>query len=164
MERKIVLRGRSITEGVAEGEALVTHQFFGFTHGVEPATGRISDERHEWMGKNMKGKVLVFPYGKSSASGSLFILEAIRCGNGPAALINIETEPVIGAGFILAKIFYQVAIPVVDRLDQDPLEVIRTGDYVRVDADQGLVELTERVQEDQPVARDYKGRSKHVTG
>jgi predicted aconitase with swiveling domain len=151
VEKRAVMRGRSIAEGVAEGEALVTRQFFGFTHGVEPATGRISDERHEWVGKNMRGKVLVFPYGKSSASGALFILEAIRCGNGPAALINLETEPVIGAGFILARIFYHVAIPVVDRLDQNPLEVIKTGDYVRVDGHQGLVEVIQKIPGDQPV-------------
>lgn len=141
---KIVLKGRGIAGGVAEGEALVTHQFFGFTHGVEPTTGRISDVRHEWVGQNMKGKVLVFPYGKSSTSGGLFILETVRCGNAPAAVINIETEMVIGAGFIMAKILYKKEIPVVDRLNQNPLEVIKSGDYVKVDANKGLVEVIKK--------------------
>jgi predicted aconitase with swiveling domain len=58
---------------------------------------------------------------------------------------------VIGAGFILARIFYHVAIPVVDRLDQNPLEVIKTGDYVRVDGHQGLVEVIQKIPGDQPV-------------
>jgi uncharacterized protein len=141
MKGKIILKGRSITNGVAEGEALVSHQLFGFTHGVEPTTGRISDVRHEWVGRNMKGKVLVFPYGKSSTSGNLFILETVRCGNAPAAVINIETEPVVGAGFIMAEILYKKEIPVIDNLDQNPLEVIESGDYVKVDGNKGLVEV-----------------------
>ena len=35
-------------------------------------------------------------------------------------------------------------IPLVHRLDQNPLEVIRTGDFVRIDADKGIVEVTKK--------------------
>jgi hypothetical protein len=35
-------------------------------------------------------------------------------------------------------------IPLVDRLDKNPLEVIATGDHVRIDGDQGIVEITKR--------------------
>lgn len=138
---ELTLKGRAITKGVAEGEALVTKSFFGFTHGVDPKTGEITDERHEWRGQNMKGKVLVFPFGKSSSSGGLWILETARCGNAPAAIINVEAEPIIGTGCLMAAMFYDKAIPLVDRLDQHPCEVIKTGDYVRVDADKGVVEV-----------------------
>lgn len=138
---RIVLKGRGVTGGVAEGEALVSRQAFGFTHGVEPTTGQIEDRRHEWLGQNMKGKVLVFPSGKSSSTSGLYILEVVRCGNGPAAVININTDPVIASGFIMADLFYNKPIPVVDRLDQDPVQVIKTGDRVRVDAKKGIVEI-----------------------
>jgi len=138
---KTVLKGRGITSGVAEGEAMVSHNNFGFTHGVEPTTGQISDKRHDWLGQNLKGKVLVFPYGKSSTSGGLYILEMVRCGNAPAAVVNLTTEPVIGAGFIMAELFYDQAVPVIDSLDGNPVELIKTGDRVRVDADKGTVEV-----------------------
>jgi len=141
MSKSIILKGRSISKGYAEGEALVSNQFFGFTHGVEPTTGRISDERHEWLGKNVKGKILVFPYGKSSATGGLFVLELNRCGNGPAAVINVETEPATGAGFIMTKIFYGKAIPVIDHLNMDPIEQIKTGDHLIVNGDEGTVKI-----------------------
>ena len=144
MEKKIILNGRAITGGIAEGDAMVTRQFFGFTHGVEPTTGDICDKRHEWLGQNAKGKVLVFPFGKSSSSGGLFILETIRCGNAPAAVINVETEPVIGAGFIMADILYKTQIPVMDRFDRNPLDIIEPGDHVRVDGNQGFIEITKR--------------------
>jgi len=35
-------------------------------------------------------------------------------------------------------------IPLVDRLDKNPLEVIETGDHVRIDGDQGVVEITKK--------------------
>ena len=94
----ITLKGRSITSGVSEGEALVTNQTFCFTHGIEPATGCISDEMHEWLGQNVNGKVLIFPYGKGSSTGGLWILEALRLGNAPAAVINLEVDPVLASG------------------------------------------------------------------
>ncbi len=146
MEQKMILKGRRINGGIAAGKALVSKMPFGFTHGVDPLTGDITDVRHDLKGHNLKDKILVFPYGKSSTSGALYILEAVRCGNGPAALINVETEPVIGAGFILADLIYKKRIPVIDRLEQDPTEAIRTGDYVKVDGDRGTVEVIKQGQ------------------
>ncbi len=141
MDKSKKFKGRSISKGHAEGEAMVSSQFFGFTHGLEPKTGNITDERHEWRGQNVKGKVLVFPFGKSSSSGGLFVLEGIRNGNAPAAMVNVETEPVTGAGFVMGKIFYGVEIPVVDRLNCNPIEEIKPGDYVIVNGDEGTVEV-----------------------
>jgi len=140
----ITLEGRNITGGVAEGEALVTNQTFGFSHGIEPTTGRISDEMHEWLGKNVKGKVLIFPYGKGSVTGGLWVLEAARLDNAPAAVINLEVEPVIAAGFIMAKLLYNKEVPVVDHLEKNPIELIKTGDWVRVDADNSIVYIERR--------------------
>ena len=146
MNEKIVLTGRSVTAGVAEGEAIVSKESFGFTHGLDPTTGQVVDKRHEWRGQNVKGKVMVFPYGKSSTTGGQFICEAIRLGNAPAAIVNVETEPVIGAGFIIANMLYNKDVPVVDRLDRNPVEVIKTGDWVRVDANRGIVKVIKPVK------------------
>ena len=141
---EIRLKGRGLTGGVGEGEALVTKSFFGFTHGVNPRTGEICDERHEWRGLNVKGKILVFPFGKSSSSGALWILETVRCGNAPAGIINVEAEPIIGAGCLLAGMMYDSPIPLVDRMDKNPCETIRSGDQVRVDAKNGVVDIFRR--------------------
>lgn len=138
---KLSLKGRGLVAGIGEGEALVTKAFFGFTHGVNTATGEISDERHEWRGLNMKGKVLVFPFGKSSSSGALWILETVRCGNAPAAIINVEAEPIIGAGCFLAGMLYGKPIVLVDRMNRNPCKAIKNGDYVRVNGESGIVEI-----------------------
>lgn len=139
--KNIILKGRGLTQGVAEGEALVTNQSFGFSHGVEPTTGLIVDKRHELKGQNLKGKVFIFPYCKGSSTNGLFILELVKNGNAPAAVINIETEPSTGAGFIMGEIFYNKTIPVIDRLDHNPIEIIKNGDRVKVDAAKGTVEV-----------------------
>jgi len=141
---KIVLKGRGILPGVAEGEALVSDEQIVWSHGVEHWTGRINDKRVKLHGRSIKGKVFVYPYGKGSTSGSTWILETIRCGNAPCAIINRETELIITTGFLYGHLLYNAAIPVVDSLERDPLEVIATGDWVKVDGDAGTVEIVKR--------------------
>lgn len=134
-------KGHGLLGGIVEGEALSTKKYFGFTHGVNPATGEIVDERHEWRGLNLKGKILVYPFAKGSSSGALWILETVRLGNAPLAIINLETEPIIAGGCILAEMIYHTSIALVDKLDRNPCEEIKSGDYVRVNGESGVVEI-----------------------
>jgi uncharacterized protein len=68
--------------------------------------------------------VLVFPTGKGSTVGSYTILRLGRGGQGPAAMINAESEAIVAVGAIIAD------IPMVDRID---ISLIRDGDWVVVD-------------------------------
>jgi len=143
---RMTLKGRGITGGLAEAEALVTDMPFSFGHGLDTNTGELIDtEIHDLYGQNVKGKVLVFPYGKGTSSGGLFIMQAIKRGNAPAAVINIKTDPICATGFILAEILYNKKIPVVDQLQQNMAEIIRTGDRVKVDGDRGVVEVISEI-------------------
>lgn len=135
---KVVLKGRRVSRGKAEGEALVTKDNIGFNFGVDPQTGKIVERGHELEGKCIAGKILVFPTGKGSTGGSFLIYQLALLGNAPKAIINVETDTVVAVGAIMA------GIPLVDRLDKNPLEVIETGDYVKVNADEGLVEVIKR--------------------
>lgn len=139
--RKIVIKGRGIVGGLAEGEALVSPEQIVWSHGVEPSKGIINDKKVGLYGQSIKGRVFVYPSGKGSTSSSTWILETIRCGNAPCAVINRETELIIAAGFLYGQLLYGANIPVVDNLEQDPLDVIETGDWVRVDGYKGLVEV-----------------------
>ncbi len=140
-EIKLTVRGHGVSGGVAEGSALVSRQNLSFWGGLNPKTGLIIDKRHELYGQQVRGKVLVFPYGKGSTTGAIVFLEAVRCGNAPAAIVNVETEPILASGALMSKIFCRKTIPIVDRLDRNPIEVIRSNDCVRVDGDVGLVEI-----------------------
>ena len=134
----IVLRGRVISRGKAEGEALVTKDRIGFNFGVEPATGIIVERDHELNGKSIKDKILVFPSGKGSTGGSFSIYQLAVLGTAPKAMINVETETIVAVGAIMG------GIPLVDKLEKSPLEAISTGDYVKVDATEGLDHITKR--------------------
>jgi len=138
-----VFKGRAITKGVAVGEAIVSKTAFGFYGAIDPTTGIVSDRRHELYGKKIGGKVFVFPEGRGSTAGAILILECARCGNAPIAVINRNTEPILATGLILAEKFYNTQIPTIDKLDDDPIENMKTGDRIKVDANTGVVEVLE---------------------
>ncbi|MBS7644089.1 DUF126 domain-containing protein [Candidatus Bathyarchaeota archaeon] len=135
MTTEIVLKGRTIVGGQAEGTALVTREAISFFGGVEPRTGVIIERGHELEGSKISGKVLVFPRGKGSTVGSYIIYAMSKYGTAPAAMINLETEAIIAVGAVLAN------IPLMDKFNKPLLEVIKTGDYVRVLSSLGIIKV-----------------------
>jgi predicted aconitase with swiveling domain len=133
------LSGRGVIEGKAKQEAIVSTKPFGFFGGVDPSTGIVIDKWHELYGQSIKGKVLVYPEGRGSTVGAAVILELVRTGCAPAAIINTKIETITAAGGLLAKIFYSKEIPQVDRLSEDPIKAIKTGDIVEVNGTTGEV-------------------------
>lgn len=142
-----MLKGRGVSPGRAQGKALVTKQPFMYAHGIEVATGIIVDEKHELHGESIAGRIFIFPYNKGSTTGSTWFLENLRLGNGPLAIVNLETEPIIAAGSIMAKIFFGIEIPIVDRLDGNPTNIIGTGDHIVVNGNTGTVEITRKLKQ-----------------
>jgi predicted aconitase with swiveling domain len=136
------LAARCIVSGIAEGEVIASSQSISFWGGVDPATGLINDPRHELFGQSIAGKVLVFPVGKGSSTGSLMILELARIGKAPAAMINIKTEPILATGPIVCKHFYGKEIPVVT-VEKSLFDTLKSGQYVKVDAFLGRVVVSD---------------------
>ena len=134
----IRLRGRKVVGGVAEGVAVVSKEPISFFGGVDPKTGKIIEKGHTLEGVSVAGKVLIFPHGKGSTVGSYVIYAMAKNKVAPAAVINVNTEPIIVVGCCLA------GIPLVDKLDKDPIRSIKSGDAVRVLAYKGLVEVVGR--------------------
>jgi predicted aconitase with swiveling domain len=124
MPDSIVLQGRVIKAGRAEGLALVSRAPIGFLGGVDPDTGVVLEPGHPLQGQSMAGKVLVFPTGKGSTVGSYTILRLGRGGHGPVAIVNAESEAIVAVGAIITD------IPMVDRID---ISVIHDGDWVVVE-------------------------------
>lgn len=131
----IQLRGRRIVGGYAEGGALVSQEAVSFYGGVDPETGVITERGHQLMGESVKGRVFIFPGGKGSTVGSYIIYRMKKLGTAPSAIINRESEAIIATGCVLAK------IPLIDRLEADPIRTLKTGDYIRVYGDEGLIEV-----------------------
>jgi hypothetical protein len=123
---------------MGEGEALVSKDTICF-YLSDPKTGVIREKGHELEGKSVKGKVLVFPSGKASSAVQMDGLVKLLLNKAaPTAMIVKDVEPVLVGSAVLTK------IPLVDKLEKDPFEVIHTGDIVKVDADKGIVSLTSK--------------------
>ena len=137
-DTRIVIRGRRVVGGVTEGEALVTHDRVSGWGGIDPRTGNIIETRHELRGQSFAGKVLVFPGAKGSSGWSNQFHLARLMGTAPAAMLFNEMTTKIALGAVVTR------APAMTDFDRDPLECIETGDWVKVDADAGIVEITKR--------------------
>lgn len=137
------IRCNTLLPGVASGTALVTTQPICFWGGLDPKTGTITERDHELKGENVAGTVFVFPTGKGSSTTSAILLESVRCGTAPAAIVNVKTEPILVIGAIIAEKLYDRVIPIVDTPDPDPTKVIKSGDWIEVNASetQGWIHL-----------------------
>jgi len=132
---EIILKGHKVAKGRAQGEALVSKSPISFLGGVDSDTGIIVEQGHELEGMSVADKILIFPIGKGSTGGSYKIYE-LACNNkAPRAIINLRADPVVAVGAIMGS------IPMMDIPEEDPFEIIKTGDFVEVDADQGLVRV-----------------------
>jgi uncharacterized protein len=128
----MIFHGRKIYQGLAQAQALVTKMGISFYGGVDPETGVIVEKGHELEGECISGKVLVFPTGKGSTVGSYTLYRLKQAGLAPAAIINVNCETITAVGCIIAE------IPCIDRI---PLDQIKNGSFVLVNADLGLVEI-----------------------
>ena len=136
----IVIRGRCVVPGMAEGEALVTTQPISGWGGVDPRNGTIIETRHELRGKSFAGKVLVFPGAKGSSGWSAQFHVARLMGTAPAAWLFNQMTTKVALGTVVSH------APAMTDFDRDPLTLIRTGDWVKVDADNGVVTITRRFE------------------
>jgi uncharacterized protein len=126
------LNGRTIFPGKASGEALVSRMGISFYGGVDPETGVVTEAGHDLEGQSIAGKVLVFPSGKGSTVGSYVLYRLKKNGHAPAAIINETCETITAVGCIIAEI---------PCLDQVGLSGLETGMQLRVDADQGRINI-----------------------
>lgn len=132
-----VLRGRGLMPGIAEGEALVARKPIAGWGGIDPLTGVVIESRSDLRGESVTGKVLVFPGAKGSSGLSGMFHIARLVGQVPAAMVFNKMNTKIALGVVISR------VPAVTDLDADPLDIIRTGDRVRVDGDAGTVEILE---------------------
>ncbi|MFS0734904.1 DUF126 domain-containing protein [Microbacterium sp. 1P10UB] len=150
----IELRGRGIVPGVAEAPALVTHEPISGFGGIDVATGTVIEPRHELFGVCFTGRVLVFPGAKGSSGWSGFFQSTRLMGTAPAAMVFdiLTTKAVLGA--IVTR------VPTVVQAVPSALDLVRTGDVVRVDGTSGLIQV---LRDDEKVARSSEDEDESFT-
>lgn len=132
---KLVMRGRTVVPGVAEGEALVSPEPISGWGGISPADGTIIERRHPLCGVCFTGKILVFPSAKGSSGWAGFFQATRLNGTAPLGMVIARISAKSALGAVVTR------VPALTDLDDDPCTVIVTGDHVRIDANSGFLEV-----------------------
>ena len=134
-----VIAGRALVAGAAEGIALVTREALSFWGGYDFHTGTIIDAHHPLVGECAAGRILAVPFSKGSSTTTAVLLEAVRAGTAPAAILTTGADSFFALASIVADVMYGRSFPVV-ALDGDDFDSLRTGMRIGVDPS-GVVHL-----------------------
>lgn len=132
-----LIEGKALVAGETKGLALVTNEPLSFWGGYDQWTGEIIDRRHPLSGQNAKGKILVVPASRGSSTTTAVLLEAIRNGNAPAAIVVSCVDRFFALASIVADEMYQRPIPVI-MLAPEEFDSLQTGQQIEVFADGSL--------------------------
>jgi predicted aconitase with swiveling domain len=131
MSHQTHFQAKVLVAGSGSGTALVLAEPLSLWGGLNPATGEIIDRRHPQVGQIVTKRVLVLPSGRGSSSASSILLEAVKQGTAPAAIITSETDGILALGAAVAREMYDQAPPVLVLADDDYAQ-IHTGQQVEV--------------------------------
>lgn len=124
-------QAKVLVPGNGRGPALVLTEPLSLWGGLNPETGEIIDRRHPQAGQIVTDRVLVLPSGRGSSSASSILLEAVKQGTAPAAIITSETDGILALGAAVAREMYDQAPPVLV-LDTEKYAQLQTGQQVEV--------------------------------
>ena len=130
----IVIQGRPIVPGTAEGEALVSNEPLSLWGGYDQTTGEIIDRRHPLSGMFAAGRVLAIPYSRGSSTATAVLLEALRAGTAPAAIVTTGKDAFFALAAIVSEELYGQAIPVL-AVDPEAFNLLETGQRLSIDSE-----------------------------
>jgi predicted aconitase with swiveling domain len=110
---KMLIKGTVVVAGRAEGEILWSAEPLSLWGGYDPLTGEIIDRRHPLAGKNAAGKILALPAARGSSTTTAVLLEAVRNGVAPAAIVTLGVDRFFSLASIVAGELYGKTVPVV---------------------------------------------------
>ncbi len=117
---------KTIVRGKAQGTVLKTEMPINFLGSVDKKTGVINDNKHDLVGKSIKGVVLVFPHGVGSSVGAYTIYSLKSNNTAPIAMVCKKVDLTVASGCALAN------IPLVIT-DDDEYDRLEDGQQVTVD-------------------------------
>lgn len=97
-----VAQAEVLQPGTARGRVLKIAAL-SFWGGVDPATGRLTDPAIAGHGDSIAGRVLMIAAPRGSSSSSAVMLELLRIGRAPAAVVLGQTDAILGLGIVVAR-------------------------------------------------------------
>jgi predicted aconitase with swiveling domain len=134
------ITGHSIIAGHAEGELLYANEPLSFWGGYDYATGEIIDRRHPLSGQIAAGKIMALPFTRGSSTTTAVLLESVRAGTAPAAIITTGVDKFFALAAVVAEEMYGYAFPLV-AIEEEDFAKLAMGQRVRVDESQIVVRV-----------------------
>ena len=128
-----IATGRTLLEGEATGPLLRLGAAISFWGGVDPVRGVVCDPRHPDYMQALADHVVWIPSTIGSSSSSSVLLELLRLGTAPAALLLGRRDTILSLGAVVAREMGYPTIPVVELPEGVPARV-PDGRMVHVDA------------------------------
>ena len=141
-----VVRGKPLVGGEAAGLALWSDQPLSFWGGYDQDTGEIIDRRHPLAGQIGTNRIIAIPHTKGSSTTTAVLLESVRQGKSPAAIITTGLASFLALASIVAEELYGRNFPVV-MIDKDDFDKLESGQWVSIKRD-GVVEISPGPQSD----------------
>ena len=129
-----LIQGRAIVDGEAQGPALVAHEPLSFWGGFDFKSGEIIDRRHPLAGARAAGSIFAVPFSKGSSTTTAVLLEAVRAGTAPAAIVTTGVDAFFALASIVARTMYDKSFPVVS-IDATDFATLVSGQPIRVERD-----------------------------
>jgi len=95
-----------IVAGEATGPLVISPSPLSFWGGYDAATGEVIDRRHPLSGRCLAGCVLALPWTRGSSTTTAILLEAVRLGMAPAAILLPKVDTFIALASIVAHELY----------------------------------------------------------
>lgn len=127
------IQGRAIHRGLVEGEALVMEDCLGGYGAFDVRTGEIVEAGAQ-RGQSVAGKVVFFRRAKGSSSWTIWHQVLKFTGKAPKAYVVQESNTQVALGAVVLR------IPAVE-IRGGAAGAVATGDWVRVNGDDGTVEV-----------------------
>lgn len=132
-----VVKGRVLVAGAGSGPLLRLRAPISFWGGVDPTTGRVADPRHPDHGASLAGTVLLVPSAVGSSSSSAIMLELLRNGVAPAAVLMGKADAILALGVVVGRELGYAPVPVLE-VAPEALAALESGTPVRVADDGGV--------------------------
>jgi uncharacterized protein len=135
----IVLKCHRGIGPAVSGTALVARDNFSARYDLDRGKGVFSRPDHTLYGQSYKDRILVLVTAKGGVASAWMLREMAARGLAPKAIIFDRTNTILAQGAAFAE------MTLVDRFEAgDPTTLIRTGDEVMIEPEQGLVMVLNR--------------------
>ncbi len=133
-------KGRIVAPGTCSAPAVVTHGGFNTLASLQKAlqfgdkTAKVSDQNNpDLFGKPIAGKALCLPQTIGSTTGGLVLYCACELKRNPACMLfSNRIDSLACAGSVLASVWSDTKMPVIDELGEEFLNYVQDGDMISI--------------------------------